>query len=43
MIKYSIYTLGRVIKDAGSNSELRPGTAGASRIIGVRYTEFRGL
>ena len=28
---------------ANSNSELRPGTASASRITGVRYTEFRGL
>jgi len=43
MIKYSIYTPERGIKDAGRNAKLRPGTAGASRIIGVRYTEFRGL
>ena len=40
MIKYSIYTPGGGIKDAGRNAGLRPGTVGASRIMEFATLSF---
>lgn len=37
------YRPGKVIKDAGRNTDSWVGMVAASRIIGILYTEFHGL